>query len=571
MISKLKPQFMFSQKKHILSYSRKDVLKLLEQKFYYTNKKKESNNMKNESLLRLLIYDRYYNYNNNKIDSNNNYIKCKKILSTDTKYNYSPICKYNKKINDISYFSVPFKINIRNLGTSNFVKNKKDVIDNDYIYENIKKEKSKHKKIIFLLFVSLFGLYGFFESYNPEFFLYDIFLKFCLKYIDGEICHDLFLLLGKYNILPYDTSNDSIYASANIKHLDFINPFGVAAGFDKNGVCIDSILKLGFSFIEIGTITPKGQKGNPKPRIFRDVESRSVINSCGFNNMGCDKVTENLIHFRKRQEKDKLLSKHIVGVSIGKNKDTVNIVDDLKYCINKIGRYADYIAINVSSPNTPGLRDNQEAGKLKNIILSVKQEIDNLEKNNIVNDENTYNEDKIGETKNFNKNNSDIMKDSNDKVLWFNTTKKKPLVFVKLAPDLNQEQKKEIAEVLLETNIDGMIISNTTTQINDIKSFENKKGGVSGAKLKDISTKFICEMYNYTNKQIPIIASGGIFSGLDALEKIEAGASVCQLYSCLVFNGMKSAVQIKRELNHLLYQRGYYNLKEAIGRKHSKS
>lgn len=138
---------------------------------------------------------------------------------------------------------------------------------------------------------------------------------------------------------------------------------------------------------------------------FRDVESRSIINSCGFNNMGCDKVTENLILFRKRQEEDKLLSKHIVGVSIGKNKDTVNIVDDLKYCINKIGRYADYIAINVSSPNTPGLRDNQEAGKLKNIILSVKEEIDNLEKNNIMNDESTYNEDnKIVEKKNnFNK------------------------------------------------------------------------------------------------------------------------------------------------------------------------
>lgn len=569
MISKLKPQFMFLPKKHILSYCRKDVLNLFEQKFYYTSKRKESNNMKNESLLRLINYNRYYN----KIDSNN-YYNGGKILSNDRQYIYSPLCEYKKKINDISScVSVPFKINIRNLGTSNFVNNKKDVLDNDYIYENIKKEKSKHKKIIFLLFVSLFGLYGFFESYNPEFFLYDIFLKFCLKYIDGEICHDLFLLLGKYNILPYDTSNDSIYACTNIKHLDFINPFGVAAGFDKNGVCIDSILKLGFSFIEIGTITPRGQTGNAKPRIFRDVESRSIINSCGFNNMGCDKVTENLILFRKRQEEDKLLSKHIVGVSIGKNKDTVNIVDDLKYCINKIGRYADYIAINVSSPNTPGLRDNQEAGKLKNIILSVKEEIDNLEKNNIMNDESTYNEDnKIVEKKNnFNKNNSHMMKDAKDNFLWFNTTKKKPLVFVKLAPDLNQEQKKEIADVLLETNIDGMIISNTTTQINDIKSFENKKGGVSGAKLKDISTKFICEMYNYTNKQIPIIASGGIFSGLDALEKIEAGASVCQLYSCLVFNGMKSAVQIKRELNHLLYQRGYYNLKEAIGRKHSKS
>ncbi|SBT39324.1 dihydroorotate dehydrogenase, putative (DHODH) [Plasmodium ovale wallikeri] len=411
--------------------------------------------------------------------------------------------------------------------------------------EKMKKERLKHKRVLFFTLICIVGLYTYFESYNPEFFLYDIFLNFCLKYVDCEVCHDLFLHLGKYNLLPYDTSNDSAYATSDVKYIHFLNPFGVAAGFDKNGVCIDSILKLGFSFIEVGTVTPRAQKGNEKPRIFRDIETKSVINACGFNNIGCDKVCENLIWFRKKQESDKLLSRHIVGVSIGKNKDTDNITDDLSYCIEKIARYADYIAINVSSPNTPGLRDNQESNKLKNIILHVQREVTRLEESN-------------------------ANRLTGERTTWVNTTRRKPLIFVKLAPDLENSEKKKIAQVLLETGVDGMIISNTTTNKFDIKSFENKKGGVSGEKLKDMSTNFISEMYLYTEKKIPIIASGGIFSGADALEKIEAGASVCQLYSCLVFNGVKSAVKIKREFNNLLYQRGYYNLREAIGKKHER-
>ncbi|SBT79877.1 dihydroorotate dehydrogenase, putative [Plasmodium malariae] len=427
------------------------------------------------------------------------------------------------------------------------------------IKEKMKRERVKHKKVLFFIFSCIFGLYMYFESYNPEFFMYDVFLKFCLKYIDSELCHDLFLLLGKFRLLPYDTSNDSIYALSNIKDLNFINPFGVAAGFDKNGVSIDSILKLGFSFIEIGTMTPKPQKGNEKPRIFRDNETKSIINSCGFNNIGCDKITANLIEFRKRQEKDKILSRHIVGVSIGKNKNTINIIDDLSYCIRKIARYADYIAINVSSPNTPGLRDNQESAKLKNIILSVQGEIDKLERG----DKNSEVDTALCIT-------NSISNHNDENKLWINTTKRRPLVFVKLSPDLEENDRKKIAQVLLETDIDGMIISNTTIKNFNIKSFENKKGGVSGQKLKDISTNLIAEMYNYTNKKIPIIASGGIFSAEDALEKIEAGASVCQLYSCLVFNGVKTAVKIKRELNNLLYQRGYYNLEEAIGKRHKR-
>ncbi|GAB67511.1 dihydroorotate dehydrogenase mitochondrial precursor, partial [Plasmodium cynomolgi strain B] len=380
-----------------------------------------------------------------------------------------------------------------------------------------------------------------------------------LKYVDGETCHDLFLLMGKYSLLPYDTSKDSIYSCSEIKGLKFMNPFGVAAGFDKNGVCIDGILKLGFSFIEVGTITPKAQKGNDKPRIFRDVGTRSIINSCGFNNIGCDEVTENLRRFREKQKTDKLLQRHLVGVSLGKNKDSADILEDLSYCIARVGRYADYIAINVSSPNTPGLRDNQQSERLHGIILRVKEEVAKLDGGKAA----------VGK---------EVGKAASGKAAvekpyvggepWENTTKRRPLIFVKLAPDLEESEKKKIANVLLKTEVDGMIICNTTTQKFNIKSFQNKKGGVSGEKLKDISTNFISQMYNYTNKNIPIIASGGIFTGKDALEKIEAGASVCQLYSCLVFNGMKAAVRIKRELDHLLYQRGYYKLEDAIGKAH---
>ncbi|VWU50842.1 dihydroorotate dehydrogenase, putative [Hepatocystis sp. ex Piliocolobus tephrosceles] len=420
--------------------------------------------------------------------------------------------------------------------------------------EKIKKEKSNNRMVLCLIFVSMISLYMYFESYNPEFFLYDVFLNICLKYIDEEICHDLFMLLGKYNLLPYDTSNDSIYACSQIKHLNFINPFGVSAGFDKNGICIDSILKLGFSFIEIGTITPKAQEGNKRPRIFRDIESKSILNFCGFNNNGCDEVTENLKAFRMKQKTDKYLSKHIVGVSLGKNKNSESLINDLKYCIKKIGKYSDYITINVSSPNTPGLRSHQESTKLKDIILEVQKEINALSAD-------------IKQEKS--KNASDDADTQYDDV-WINTTKKKPLVFVKLAPDLEENEKKKIANILLETKIDGIIISNTTIKNMNIPKFDNKKGGISGNVLKDMSTQLISDMYLYTNKEIPIIASGGIFTGADALEKIEAGASVCQLYSCLVFNGMKTAVKIKRELNHMLYQKGYYNLKEAIGKKHKK-
>lgn len=412
------------------------------------------------------------------------------------------------------------------------------------LHEEIEKEKGNHKKVLLLIFTCVVSVYMYFESYDPEFFLYDIFLKFLLKYVDGEMCHDLFLLMGKYNMLPYDTSKDSIYSCTGIGGLNFINPFGVAAGFDKNGVCIDGILKLGFSFIEVGTITPKPQKGNDKPRIFRDVETRSIINCCGFNNIGCDEVTENLKRFREKQKTDKLLHRHFVGVSLGKNKDSPDILEDLSYCISRIGKYADYIAINVSSPNTPGLRDNQQSERLQRIILRVKEEVDKLEESNVVGD--------------------DVVRGDT----WVNTSKRKPLVFVKLAPDLEEGEKKKIADVLLKTKVDGMIICNTTTEKFNIKNFQDKKGGVSGEKLKDVSTKFISQMYNYTNRRIPIIASGGIFTGKDALEKIEAGASICQLYSCLVFNGMKAAVRIKRELDHLLYQRGYYKLEDAIGKAH---
>ncbi|SCO68359.1 dihydroorotate dehydrogenase, putative [Plasmodium vivax] len=439
--------------------------------------------------------------------------------------------------------------------------------------EQIAREKGNHKKALLFIFTCVVALYMYFESYDPEFFLYDVFLKMLLKYVDGETCHELFLLMGKYKLLPYDTGKDNIYSCSEIKGLNFINPFGVAAGFDKNGVCIDGILKLGFSFIEIGTITPKAQKGNERPRIFRDLETRSIINSCGFNNMGCDEVCKNLKRFRERQKTDKLLQRHLVGVSLGKNKDSPDILQDLSYCIGKIGRYADYIAINVSSPNTPGLRDHQKGERLHGIIQRVKEEVAKLDGGGAPLGGATTGGAAMGGATTGE---AVVGKAPPDEAAtggepWANTTKRRPLIFVKLAPDLEEGERKSIANVLLNAEVDGMIICNTTTQKFNIKSFEDKKGGVSGEKLKGVSTHMISQMYNYTNGKIPIIASGGIFTGEDALEKIEAGASVCQLYSCLVFNGMKAAVRIKRELDHLLYQRGYYKLGDAVGRAHRRA
>ncbi len=277
--------------------------------------------------------------------------------------------------------------------------------------------------------------------------------------------------------------------------LDFPNRLGLAAGFDKNGEYIDVIQHLGFGFVEVGTVTPRPQKGNPRPRLFRLIKDEAIINRMGFNNEGVDKLAARLKYFHNERN-------IIVGGNIGKNKDTPNenAVDDYLICFEKLHDYVDYFVVNVSSPNTPNLRSLQEKGPLKN-ILSTLQEA-NLKKE-----------------------------------------KQKPIL-LKIAPDLSEPQVDDIIEIIEETNIAGAILSNTTidrsgleTESNIVDSIGN--GGLSGRPLQKKALKLQEYFYKKSNGKIPFIGVGGINSADTANQCLEAGASLIQLYTGFIYGGPK--------------------------------
>lgn len=296
------------------------------------------------------------------------------------------------------------------------------------------------------------------------------------------------------------------YQETKLWNIDFDNPVGLAAGFDKDGEAINGLSWFGFGFIEVGTTTPEPQSGNPRPRVFRLPKDRAVINRYGFNNFGHDELEKNL----KRQET--IIDKRnvIVGVNLGANRYTENKIEDYVkglqrfYNLEKVK----YFVINISSPNTPNLRKLQNKDQLNSLLDSILKEKKLLEERN-------------GQLN-------------------------KPLL-IKLSPDLNDQQLNDIAQTMLKyskpsnlhSKIDGIIISNTTiSRPDDLKSSNNitqEIGGLSGAPLKNLSTKIIGKMYRLTNGSIPIIGVGGIETGLDAYEKIKAGASLVQLYTSLIY------------------------------------
>lgn len=276
---------------------------------------------------------------------------------------------------------------------------------------------------------------------------------------------------------------------------------------------------MGFGFIEIGSVTPEPQFGNDKPRVFRLSEDQAVINRYGFNNDGHDKVLNRIIEVKKGNFKGK------IGINLGKNKESVSPIDDYVVGIQRFGSRADYLVINISSPNTPGLRDLQHKHYLSMLLSSVI------------------------ETRNLLEN--------------------RPPVFVKLAPDLTFSELKDIADVILskQCKIDGVIISNTTVQRPETLGSANKTeiGGLSGQPLRLKATEMIKDMYKLTKGQIPIIGVGGIFSGQDAYEKIKAGASVVQIYTSLIYEGPPIVTKIKKELAELLISDGFESVAEAVG------
>jgi len=284
--------------------------------------------------------------------------------------------------------------------------------------------------------------------------------------------------------------------------LKFKNPVGLAAGFDKDAKLIDEMAMLGFGFIEIGTLTPKPQEGNPQPRLFRLPKDESLINRMGFNNGGVLEAVERL----KTRKSDV-----IIGGNIGKNKTTSNenAVDDYLYCLEVLHDYVDYFVVNVSSPNTPNLRDLQEKEPLKALLQAVK--------------------------------NANDLK-----------AKPKPIL-LKIAPDLTDGQLDDIVEIVLETKINGVIATNTTIDRSGLSTDKNEveamgAGGVSGKVLASRSTAVIRYLSEKSGRSFPIVGVGGIYSAADAIEKLEAGASLVQVYSGMVYEGPGLIKKIKKGL-----------------------
>ena len=349
--------------------------------------------------------------------------------------------------------------------------------------------------------------------------MFDIPIKI-LKFLPPELAHSFSIQALKYLNLKYDNINDPIL-SQHILGLDFPNPIGLAAGFDKNAEVISSMFSLGFGFTEVGTITPLPQNGNPKPRVFRLEEDKGIINSLGFNNKGILKAKKNLIKFKSSSNKNR-----IVGVNLGINKNSTDSINDYLFGIESFCNLANYITINISSPNTVGLRDLQLRGKIENLIKQVvlkREKIDSLTKIPI---------------------------------------------FIKISPDLNDDQLRDIALISLANNIDGLIITNTTINRpnNLLSKNKNFKGGLSGKPLFQASNKILKKMYNLTNGQIILIGVGGISSGSDCYEKIKSGASLIQLYSALTFSGPSLISKIKKELVDLIKTDGYKNISDLIGK-----
>ncbi|SFU80093.1 dihydroorotate oxidase A [Nitrosomonas eutropha] len=318
-------------------------------------------------------------------------------------------------------------------------------------------------------------------------------LRPLLFLLDAETAHTLTLdalgLLKKTGLLP----NRAVHcAPVRVMGLDFPNPVGLAAGLDKNGAYISALARLGFGFIEVGTVTPRPQPGNPRPRLFRVPQAEAIINRMGFNNVGIDKLIENI------RQAD---YQGILGINIGKNADTLlqNAVDDYLICLRKAYPYASYVTVNISSPNTKQLRQLQNETELEQLLGTLKTEQTRLS-------------DQHG--------------------------RYTPLA-VKIAPDLESAQIEVIASLLLKHRMDAVIATNTTTARDGLEHLPHgdEQGGLSGTPLTERSTAVIRQLATHLQQAIPIIGAGGIMSPLNAQAKIEAGASLVQVYSGLIYHG----------------------------------
>ncbi|QPQ54652.1 quinone-dependent dihydroorotate dehydrogenase [Allosphingosinicella flava] len=326
--------------------------------------------------------------------------------------------------------------------------------------------------------------------------------------LDAERAHGLTIAALK-RLRPGVPDEDPVLAT-DVAGLHFPNPVGLAPGFDKNAEVFGQALRLGFGFAEVGTLTPRAQGGNPRPRLFRLVEDRAVINRMGFNNAGLDAAKKRLAG----------RGPGIVGVNIGANKDSADRIADYARGAREMAPFASYLTVNISSPNTPGLRALQDKGALDELLAAVAEA----------------------------------------------RGAGGPPVFLKLAPDLRRSEIGDIVAVATARKMDALIVSNTTLARPHLHSLHcREQGGLSGAPLKCIALEALRDFRSAAGGAIPLIAAGGIESGADAYARIRAGASLVQIYSAMVYEGPGLARRIVRELRALVRRDGFATLAEAVG------
>ena len=340
--------------------------------------------------------------------------------------------------------------------------------------------------------------------------------RFYIYKTDPELAHKLAVKFIKTSFLKLNLLPNSCYENLyqNVFGMNFISPIGLAAGFDKNAEIYNQIIDLGFSFTEVGTITPLPQEGNPKPRVFRLIEDKAIINRLGFPNDGmsiiCKRIKNNP-------------AKGICGVNIGPNKENATSIEDYLSCFDQFFNYASYITINISSPNTPNLRSQHDDDKISQLI---------------------------------------------DSIQWKRSENKSKIpILLKISPDIDDNKIKNLCNIFIKKKINGIILTNTTIKNRDNLFNKNKfeKGGLSGAPLNDLSNDVIKKFYSFLGESIPIIGAGGVSCGETAFEKIKSGATLLQLYTSLVYEGPNVAKKINKELSELVKINGFKNVSDAIG------
>ena len=331
-----------------------------------------------------------------------------------------------------------------------------------------------------------------------------------------EVAHSLAIKALKTNLLPSNKLNNPSALNTKLFGKNIKTPIGVAAGFDKNAEVYNPLFNLGFGFVEVGTITPKPQYGNPKPRVFRLEEDNALINRLGFNNSGSEEISRRI---------NDNTPNGFLGINIGPNKDSDNRIDDYIKCFNKFYNLGDYITINISSPNTENLRELHNKNELKELLDAINKE-KNKKKSNIP-------------------------------------------IAVKISPDIKNNYIETFADLLIENSVDLVILSNTTDRNRDNLKNLNKleKGGLSGKPLEKRSNDLIRNFYKIFKKKIKIIGVGGVDSGKSALEKILNGASLIQVYTGMVYKGPNIALEISNEISDILNTEGIKNISEIVGTK----